>query len=1026
MSGRWPFTAEKIATRLNLIRPFIYRKSAPLPHFRLLPLPEAMVDAPICADPSGWEEIEHESYWGRSDLNFVLKSNFRVPDGWGDQNLAIRFPLGVMGDIFNHPEALVHIDGVPVGSADRYHHSITLNPSMVDGRDHLLSLHGWTGHAGWPPDPNSRAKLFMGKCEIVQRDPLMLAFYRLSASVLDVVRTLGDSDPVAEKLLAALDKAFIALDTRDPLNDRLYDSLPNAAAILRAGIDDAGKPLPVTLHGIGHAHMDIAYLWPISQIRLKNARTYSNVLRLMDADPHYKFSHSQPQLYEYTRQDYPQIFERIKERVKEGRWEVMGGMWVEPDLNIPGAEALVRQIMLGRAYFEEHFGDVETPALWLPDTFGFPGQVPQLMKHAGLSWFVTNKLNWNQRNRIPSTSHVWEGIDGTQVVTHVLTTPRPVQYLPFPTNYKSDLTAPEVLGTWIGSSAPDSVRDLPVCYGYGDGGGGPTEDLLARAHIYSDMPGMPRFKMSTVRDVLEKIQDNVATLPVWKGEHYLEGHRGTLTSQGWIKRANRKAEWALHNAEALCAMAGVQPDLKRAWELLCLNQFHDIITGTSVAEVFVDARRDFEEISQLARECADQAVAQLPSSEPFVANLAPVSGPRLALLDESHGAAGQKTEVGTLAFFPDMPSYSLVPLSACGNPEGMVTASLEGDKAILENSHVRVELNERGELQSVFDKAANRSVLGDRHIGNVLQVFEDRPICWDAWDIDPFIEDRMEKIDTVSELEVVESGPLRASIRVVRRWRNSEVSQEIRLRAHSPRIDFVTKVDWHESHTLLKASFPTSVSARTAHYDIQWGRMERATARESEFDLARYEVAAHKWACLTDGDYAVALLNDCKYGYDVRDNTIRITLIKSATYPDPNADQGMHEFTYSLLSLPQANMRALDYEAYDLNVPLAFGGRNSAPEDGVASLGASLVASSNPAVIVETIKPAEDGDGLIVRVFENRGSPASSQLTFSKTVLGAERVNFLERWTEDLPVADGWIDLELQPFEIVSLRVRFR
>ncbi|MEM1364398.1 MAG: alpha-mannosidase, partial [Pseudomonadota bacterium] len=546
MSGRWPFTSEKIATRLKLIGPHIYRRSIPLAKFRLLPLDAAIVDAPIHADPANWEEIDHESYWGRCDLNFVLKSSFQVPSDWGDENLAIHLPLGVLGDIFNHPEALAHIDGVPVGSADRYHHTIPLDGALADGKMHSLALHGWTGHAGWPPDRASRAKLFMGKCELVQRDPLMLAFYRRCVSILDVVATLDPDDPAAQKLLAALDRAFIALDTRDPVGDALYDSLPQAKSVLDAAVKEAGEPLPVTLHGIGHAHMDIAYLWPISQIRLKNARTYSNVLRLMTADPDYKFSHSQPQLYEYTRRDYPEIFEQITDRVKEGRWEVMGGMWVEPDLNIPGGEALVRQIMLGRDYFEKHFGDVETPALWLPDTFGFPGQIPQMMRHAGLKWFVTNKLNWNQRNRIPSTSHVWEGIDGSQVLAHVLTTPRPVQYLPFPTNYKSDLTAPEVLGTWTGSSAPDAVRDLPVCYGYGDGGGGPTEDLLARAHIYSDMPGMPRFKMSTVRDALESIEATAAVLPVWKGEHYFEGHRGTLTSQGWIKRANRKAEWALH------------------------------------------------------------------------------------------------------------------------------------------------------------------------------------------------------------------------------------------------------------------------------------------------------------------------------------------------------------------------------------------------------------------------------------------------------------------------------------------------
>lgn len=1019
MSGRWPFTAEKIATRLNLIEPYIFRRRQVLPHFRLMQLPGAMVDAPICADPSDWEEIPHETYWGCADLNFVLKSHFTVPNGWDGNNTALHLPLGILGDIFNHPEALVHIDTQPIGSADRYHHTIPLDQSLLDGKRHILSLHGWTGHVGWPSDASSKAKLFMGEPALVERDPALLEFHGLATAALDAARVLEPTTSESVGLLAALDRAFIALDTRDPIGEAFYESVDYASEVLQEGIEDTGAPLDVTLHGIGHAHMDIAYLWPVSQIRLKNARTYSNVLRLMDENPGYHFSHSQPQLYDYTAKDYPALFEKIKARVQEGRWEIMGGMWVEPDLNIPGPEALVRQLMLGRNYFKDTFDTSETPVLWLPDTFGFPGQIPQLMRHAGLKWFVTNKLNWNQKNKVPSTTHHWEGIDGSRVLAHILTTPRDVQYLPFPTNYKSDLSAAEVLGTWHYSSGPEDVRDLPICYGYGDGGGGPTEALLGKARAHAAMPGMPKFQMSTVRNVFERIEQSAEQLPVWHGEHYMEGHRGVLTSQAWIKRANRKTEWALHEAEALCAMAGVPAELDEAWRLLCLIQFHDIITGTSVPEVFDDARRDFERIEQIVEGVADKAAVALYSNELTVANTSPVSGPRLAFIPGMNVENGQTVEGGSLLYFDDLPAYATTPVNTSTMPGNGASCFVGEEGAVLENAKLRVAIGLSGQLTEVFDKTAQRSVLADGEHGNILQAFEDRPICWDAWDIDPFIEDRQESIETLCKFEIIENGPLRASVRMSRTWRNSQIVQIIRLVAASSRVDFKTEIDWHETHTLLKVAFPTCVKAPTALFDIQWGAAERSTARESDVDAARFEVPAQKWAQLSQADYSVAVLNDCKYGCDVHGATIRLTLIKSSTYPDPEADQGQHRFTYSLLSNPGARREILDKHAYDLNAPM----RILPPNGKAAPKPQPFVTASAPNVIVQTIKPAADGNGIIVRLFEAHGKTTHTVLGFAATLTTAETVDFMENTVEALPFDTNEIPLEIGKFEIVSLRI---
>ncbi|MEL6587537.1 MAG: alpha-mannosidase, partial [Pseudomonadota bacterium] len=474
------FTAKKIAKRIDLIRPLVHRRTRPIDRFRWCALSDATDVPPLGADIQSWPQIDWNDYWAGQNINYLMVSHFTIPKGWADGPVALHLPMGVAGDIFTHPEALLHIDGRPYASSDRYHHTIYLPKSLQDGLEHRLDLHGWTGLTGWPPDPTNTDRLKMGECRLVEIDLPTRDFISLAEVALDHALTLEDTRPERHAILTALDAAFLTLDTRDPMGEEFWRTVPQATDALRTGLAGAGKPIDVTLHAIGHAHMDIAYLWPISQIRLKNARTYSNVLRMMDQYSAYRFSHSQPQLYAYTEADYPDVFDGIRERVADGRWEVMGGMWVEPDTNIPGGESLVRQLLLGRSWFKDRFGDVETPVLWLPDTFGLSWCLPQLVDKAGLRWMVVNKASWNQYNQLPASTLWWEGIDGTRILTQFLTTPREVQHLPFPTNYKSDLTAGEVTGTWRASTAKEKVRDLPIAYGYGDGGGGPTGELIRR------------------------------------------------------------------------------------------------------------------------------------------------------------------------------------------------------------------------------------------------------------------------------------------------------------------------------------------------------------------------------------------------------------------------------------------------------------------------------------------------------------------------------------------------------------------
>ena len=1025
------FTTEKIGKRIELAKQMTFRNKIRLDPFRYLPLPDADTDPPLGADPAAWPEIEWNSYWAGQNQNYFLSSSFTVPKGWARGQLGMHLPMGTAGDIFTHPESLVYIDGEPFASADRYHHTLYLPERLADGLPHRLELHGWTGLTGWPPNPKDATRLFMKGCSVVDVDFETRDFIIEAEVALEVAKKLDADSPTRIRILNALDAAFLRLDTRDPLGDAFYRSIPGATEVLREKLDAAGEPMDVTLHAIGHAHMDVAYLWPVSQIRRKNARTYSNVLRLMERFPGYKFSHSQPQLYDYTRQDYPEIFDAIKDRVAEGRWEVMGGMWVEPDCNIPGGEALVRQLILGRGFFREHFGEAETPVLWLPDVFGLSWCLPQLIKKSGLKWVLSNKFSWNQYNQMTASTIWWQGIDGSRVLTHFLTTPRVVQHLPFPTNYKSDLSAHEVIGTWEKNMVKEQIDELPICYGYGDGGGGPTGPLIRRAEIFQNMPGAPRVKFSTAREFFEAIEAKPLNLNVWNDELYLEGHRGVLTSQAWIKRANRKAEMRMHEAEflgALAVLAGAKDlpkeALTEAWKLLCLNQFHDILPGTSVTEVFADSREDYAEIDRLAEEYANAALeAVMTEGEgATVINAIPFKGRRHVIVPEGIEPKGTSQEIdgGRIVQIEDVAPYSLTPLRGDA-PSEPVTVTEAGGSIVLENARLKAEFSAEADLVRLYDKEFDREVLATGETGNVLQIFEDRPLSWDAWDIDSFFEDRGEIVRGLVSMRVVETGPLRAAIEIQRSFRSSTLTQRVEMCADSARLDFVTKVDWHETHILLKVAFPVSVLSPKATYEIQWGSIERPTHRNTMWDYAKFEVAAQKWADLSEGDYGVALLNDCKYGYDIRDHVMRLSLIKSATMPDPKADQGLHEFTYSLFPHGGDWRNNVIHAAYAQNQPArCVLGR--APEHLVCG----LISTDDKAAVVETVKPSEDGTGVVFRVFDAHRKRGSRAILLGAEMREIVETNLLEEVEGFIGGSTDRVDLPLSPFEIKTLLCRPR
>jgi alpha-mannosidase len=1045
-SVRW--TAQKIAQRLKLIEPLVYRRRQLLPPFRALLL-NSPLDAPPVGpdvDDSQWQLVEHETYWGRWYTDFVLRTYFRAPDDWeAGAPLALYLPLGESGD-FSHPEALAYVDGEPFAACDRHHQEILIPARWRDRQKHLLALHGWTGlggaeHGEW------YTQLFMRSCFLVQIDQPLRDFVAAVRVALGASNALDENEPAQGRLLTALDEAFTLLDTREPFGEEFYASVAPAHAALRQGIARAGSPLDVEVFATGHAHIDVAWLWTLGQTRRKAGRTFHNVMRLMDQFPGYHFTQSQPQLYEFVRQDDPALFEAIKARVAQGRWEPIGGMWVEADCNISGPESLVRQLLLGRSFFRRYFGaDAESPVLWLPDVFGYSWALPQLIKQAGLDYFFTIKIGWSQYNRLPYDSFWWQGLDGTRVLTHFSPTPDPSGA--FASTYNAEVSPQQVLGTWTNFQQKDlNAGNLPLlmAYGFGDGGGGPTREMLENVREMAALPATPQIHPGSVRDFFRQLEAAGGDrLPTWNGELYLELHRGAYTTQSRNKRANRKSEFLLHDAEFLAACASVLDSnypyphdaLYHAWELVCLNQFHDIIPGSSVSLVYAESQQQYAEIRALGESVRDAAldvIARQTGGDVLIVN--PTSFPRHDLafwpggsgeLRCSDGAPvlTQAVDGGLLIDAGELLPFSITPLvvsnSSAPNPQPLI-AHLIATPVVLENDLLRIELDQAGDIVRIYDKANRREVLPTGAIANQFLAFEDRPMTWDAWDVDIYYDDRVWLAEPTTSVRVIEAGPLRAALEVRRRILHSEYVQRISLAHTSARLDFDTTIDWRERHIMLKVAFPVDILSPLAAHEIQWGNVQRPTHRNTSWDWARFETCAHKWVDLSEGDYGVSLLNDCKYGHDIHDNVMRISLLRSPTTPDPQADQGEHRFAYSLLPHIGSWGEMTVAAAYALNDPIIVV-HHRTPSRAACHTPFSLISVDHPNLVIETVKRAQDGIGLIVRLYESqrRRGMVTLNVGFESKVW---RTNLLEENQEQLLSTGASVSFFVRPYEIVTLRL---
>jgi alpha-mannosidase len=959
-----------------------------------------------------------------------------VPDEWAGHPVRLGFAVGNAGETGFGAEALLYRDGIPVQGFSPNHRHHRLLERAAGGEDVECFVEAAAnprspfGANPWPllmAEPHGAPQFTLARADLHVVDPDVEHFVHDLRVAVELLLELPEDEPRHARLLAGLERAVDRIDL--PV---VGDSWREAAPLVGRLLDEPGSPSAHRVSAVGHAHLDTAWLWPLRETVRKAARTFSTACDLMDHYPEYRFVVSQAQHLAWMRDHYPALFERIRKRVAEGRLEPTGSMWVEADCNIPSGESLVRQIVVGKRFFLDELG-VETEDVWLPDVFGYSAALPQIMRLGGARRFLTQKLSWNQYNDMPHHTFLWEGIDGSRVLTH----------FPPADTYGGSVSAHELRFGARNFRDHEHVNRSLYLFGYGDGGGGPTDAMLESARRLADTEGLPRLTMEGPRAYFEHVEAEITEPAVWVGELYLEHHRGTYTSQAATKAGNRRSELALREAELWSALAGdTEPDprLDRAWRTLLTNQFHDIIPGSGIHWVHEDAVRQLGEVRDTAEAVAGEARRRLTEGVDTSGNRHPVvvwnslsraredlvevaapEGARSAVGPDGRARPLQSVGDGRAVFVARVPAfghcvYDLVDAAPVDGPVA------EAGPRLLDNGILRVELDDDGLLASVVDQRTGREVLAAGARGNLLQLHPDYPNFFDAWDVDAWYRRRGEDLVTADAIEVIENGPVRAAVRVRRTFGDSSIDQIVSLTAGSPVLRVDNEVDWQERNRLLKVAFPVAVHSNRATYEIQYGHVERPTHANTSWEAARFEVCAHKWADRSEPGYGVALLNDAKYGYDISEEGLRLSLLRGATWPDPEADRGTHRFAYGLL--PHAgDLReggVID-AGYAFNVPLYAVATD--PHPGAAAQG-SRVAVDAANVCIEVVKRADDGSGdLVVRLYEAWGARGPATLTFADELGRVARTDLLERELEPVPAEGRTVRLDLRPFEIVTLRI---
>ena len=967
--------------------------------------------------------------------NVWFRLRFSIPESLSGKPVYLRFvtesiPAPESEDGGSRVESLCFKDGEPWQAFDGGHDKLLLTDEASGGEEFDLLIETGTT-ALWGQIDLESFRLAAAEL-VATRETVRELHYNFSV-LNDLRKDIDDDNPNHGKILQGLYEASQAFDFKAEVDDVIEARAADALDVLEELKAELDSELSsYSLKTMGHAHIDLAWHWPWSETVRKSGRSFSTMLSLMKEYPEFTFIQSQPHLYEMAKDRYPSVFEGISEQVSADRWLAEAALWVESDVNVSGGEALARQYLYGKRYFREEF-DVDPRITFIPDVFGYSPSLPGIAQAADCPYFLTQKISWNDTNEFPHNTFYWEGIDGSQVLSH----------FPPADTYNGMMEVEEVRDSVTELEENDVLDESVYLIGWGDGGGGTSREMLERGRVIDDIGSLPDIEFGSMEQFFEDIEADGDALDTWVGELYLEKHRGTLTSQAKSKRNNRKGEFALRDAELWSSLAAVEADsfeypddaIERAWKILLFNQFHDILPGSSITEVYADADRDYADVLETAADETERAVDALTDSTDASDTICvtnPVSWERDTVVSvpaESVSVDGEdlvaETPAGTepvqysadgnslllnATSLPSLGATTVEISERADSPSNPLTASTDH----VENDHLKVTFRDDGTI-SVWDKDRDRSVLESP--GNRLVLYEDLPAEWNAWDIEQDMYERGEQLPEPVDRAVLETGPVRAVVRQTYEFGDSTLEQDIILARDSGRIDFRTTVDWQEEEMFLKTHFPADVHTNTADYDVQFGNYERSTHENTTWDEAKFEEPHQKWVDVSEPGYGVAVLNDSKYGVHVDGTDVSLSLLRSPVFPDPDADTGTQEFRYALYP-HEGDFRTggVIEEGYDLNVS-----ETVQPVETPTEL--SLCEVEGDGVVVESVKRAEDDpDALVVRLYEAWGRHTSVDLSFEFTPASVTEVNLIEDELAELEAVDP-IPLEFDPYEITSIRV---
>ena len=990
-------------------------------HFRL----------PPTDDQLPWQKVKSGFKWGSDWLTGWFRGQVQIPPELDGETVYIQALTG-------GPETMFLVDGHAQGVFDVNHPVRVLALEAEIGHSYQVHLESYAGHTipGTQPFSDSRGfdgpvALLPGSLEyksvnlVVERQEVSEFVFALRA-LLQVAMGQDPSSLRRATIIGALGEVFNIV----PQKPQEYDepvwrqALVDALEVLRPLLEQRNAPTTPTMGVIGHSHIDTAWLWPISETWRKCARTFSSVLALMDQYPEFRFAQSATLHYDKVRELYPDIFKRVQEKVKEGRWEVNGCMWIEPDCNIPSGESFVRQCLFGQRGLRSMFG-VTADTLWQPDVFGYSAALPQILRKSGVEFFCTTKLSWNDTNHFPYDTFHWQGIDGSTVLAHF--------------NEMQGWADPaRLIHLWKQVQHPDVQDRRLVGFGHGDGGGGPMSEMIEIMRYTGDLEGCPKTEYQSISEFMSGCRDELTDLPKWVGELYLELHRGTLTSIAAIKRGNRLCEFALRDAEFAAVIANLLAGttyptgaLEKAWKTVLLNHFHDILPGSSIAEVNDEAISSYAECLELVHSVRDSSFASIPLAKApkqvTVSNsLSWVRGGETTLTGIPSGMKPKGTvaqeiegvdEVKRLAVVgPEIPSLGFTRLEL--EPIEDAVSPFKVSKNSIETPFALVWFDDSGRMTSFYDLIERRELVKSGGAFNSLLIGEDVPAMWDNWDIDRDQRHKLSDVEPPIKREVVADGPLQLRIRQeFQVGKTSTLVQDIVFHSSTPRVDFETIVDWHEKYQFLKVGFTADILAETALHEIQFGHVQRNSHDNTSWDRAQFDVCAHKWTDISENGYGIAFLNDCKYANTIKDGEYRLSLIKSGRHPDARGDEGTHKFKYAILphqggfSVPTVVRPAYEFNLDATVIP--------ATQDSSFS----FLAVDNANIVVASVKKAEDDEDIIVRLYEAGKTSGYAIIDFGFEVGSVSEVNLLEEEPVAVTADGSKVDLYFKPFEIKTLKI---